>query len=84
MIQLLAMLLCFIITNQVIQMMLHKKEAVWEYFIVVVTAFLTFAAWGVVLAWDFGKGVYRDWETDRKSTRLNSSHEFVSRMPSSA
>ena len=30
------------------------------------------------------KGWYRDWETDRKSTRLNSSHEFVSRMPSSA
>ena len=29
-------------------------------------------------------GSYRDWETDRKSTRLNSSHEFVSRMPSSA
>ena len=27
---------------------------------------------------------YRDWETDRKSTRLNSSHEFVYRMPSSA
>ena len=27
---------------------------------------------------------YRDWETDRKSTHLNSSHEFVSRMPSSA
>ena len=25
-----------------------------------------------------------DFETDRKSTRLNSSHEFVSRMPSSA
>ena len=24
------------------------------------------------------------WYTDRKSTRLNSSHEFVSRMPSSA
>ena len=23
-------------------------------------------------------------QTDRKSTRLNSSHEFVSRMPSSA
>ena len=30
------------------------------------------------------KNEYRDWETDRKSTRLNSSHEFVSRMPSSA
>ena len=24
------------------------------------------------------------WTVDRKSTRLNSSHEFVSRMPSSA
>ena len=31
-----------------------------------------------------GLHTYRDWETDRKSTRLNSSHEFVSRMPSSA
>ena len=30
------------------------------------------------------KGEYRDWETDRKSTRLNSSHEIPSRMPSSA
>ena len=28
--------------------------------------------------------VYRDWETDRKSTRLNSSHSRASRMPSSA
>ena len=35
-----------------------------------------------------GQGVdnrqYRDWETDRKSTRLNSSHSAKSRMPSSA
>ena len=31
-----------------------------------------------------GIGVYRDWETDRKSTRLNSSHSGESRMPSSA
>ena len=30
------------------------------------------------------KGQYRDWETDRKSTRLNSSHITRSRMPSSA
>ena len=30
------------------------------------------------------KGKYRDWETDRKSTRLNSSHITRSRMPSSA
>ena len=29
-------------------------------------------------------GAYRDWETDRKSTRLNSSHSGESRMPSSA
>ena len=27
---------------------------------------------------------YRDWETDRKSTRLNSSNSAKSRMPSSA
>ena len=27
---------------------------------------------------------YRDWETDRKSTRLNSSHRSLARMPSSA
>ena len=31
--------------------------------------------------WTYG---YRDWETDRKSTRLNSSHSAKSRMPSSA
>ena len=30
------------------------------------------------------KSKYRDWETDRKSTRLNSSHSGESRMPSSA
>ena len=31
-----------------------------------------------------GETDYRDWETDRKSTRLNSSHRSLSRMPSSA
>ena len=31
-----------------------------------------------------GTSGYRDWETDRKSTRLNSSHSAKSRMPSSA
>ena len=30
------------------------------------------------------RAAYRDWETDRKSTRLNSSHSRASRMPSSA
>ena len=33
---------------------------------------------------DAAKHTYRDWETDRKSTRLNSSHRSLSRMPSSA
>ena len=33
---------------------------------------------------DYEKAWYRDWETDRKSTRLNSSHITRSRMPSSA
>ena len=42
----------------------------------------TSAVIGAVLAYIFG--VYRDWETDRKSTRLNSSHRSLSRMPSSA
>ena len=39
-----------------------------------------------VLFWDIpiALGEYRDWETDRKSTRLNSSHSGESRMPSSA
>ena len=33
---------------------------------------------------DTDRPTYRDWETDRKSTRLNSSHSAKSRMPSSA
>ena len=35
-------------------------------------------------AMGYDKKAYRDWETDRKSTRLNSSHSAKSRMPSSA
>ena len=38
--------------------------------------------WAQWLAMDMDD--YRDWETDRKSTRLNSSHSAKSRMPSSA
>ena len=30
------------------------------------------------------KGDYAKWDLDRKSTRLNSSHTDISRMPSSA
>ena len=40
--------------------------------------------WFDMIAAGIKKGEYRDWETDRKSTRLNSSHEIPSRMPSSA
>ena len=41
---------------------------------------------GLLVCWFAGLLVaaYRDWETDRKSTRLNSSHITRSRMPSSA
>ena len=37
-----------------------------------------------VMTAQIAKTRYRDWETDRKSTRLNSSHRSLSRMPSSA
>ena len=37
-----------------------------------------------VLSPNYTTDPYRDWETDRKSTRLNSSHLKLSRMPSSA
>ena len=37
--------------------------------------------WDLIIAFP---PCYRDWETDRKSTRLNSSHRSLSRMPSSA
>ena len=39
---------------------------------------------GIVTGYDDKGNGYRDWETDRKSTRLNSSHLKLSRMPSSA
>ena len=38
----------------------------------------------LLLGKTLGANRYRDWETDRKSTRLNSSHSRASRMPSSA
>ena len=42
------------------------------------------AAAGIISEAPTQYGLYRDWETDRKSTRLNSSHSAKSRMPSSA
>ena len=69
---------------------------IWRIFVGVVGGLITIV--GTVFLFAPGPGLlvllaglgilaslsYRDWETDRKSTRLNSSHEFVSRMPSSA
>ena len=40
--------------------------------------------YGLAITQDVSGAAYRDWETDRKSTRLNSSHSGESRMPSSA
>ena len=42
--------------------------------------------WGALVGEVFADlmPTYRDWETDRKSTRLNSSHLKLPRMPSSA
>ena len=40
--------------------------------------------YGIVSGETIIGSAYRDWETDRKSTRLNSSHRSLSRMPSSA
>ena len=42
------------------------------------------AKWDKGMVPEFQRASYRDWETDRKSTRLNSSHITRSRMPSSA
>ena len=47
-----------------------------------VTAVCAFLGLGMIIV--ALMGFYRDWETDRKSTRLNSSHSAKSRMPSSA
>ena len=52
------------------------------YRLIPLTVFLAIGTW-----YQKGKYLntqYRDWETDRKSTRLNSSHSAKSRMPSSA
>ena len=49
------------------------------------TASIKNTAAGMLLAKGATAGFsYRDWETDRKSTRMNSSHRSLSRMTSSA
>src|ERR1044071_8674260 len=41
-------------------------------------------AGSLTLSWAFQTGINTQIKADRKSTRLNSSHEWISRMPSSA
>ena len=59
-----------------------------EHIIAVVPEYCDGPGWSNRVLWEHivtGKrGNYRDWETDRKSTRLNSGHSAKSRMPSSA
>ena len=45
---------------------------------------IDYKEWDTIAYKDPRTARYRDWETDRKSTRLNSSHSAKSRMPSSA
>ena len=40
--------------------------------------------WSILPGWEHGEFAQEKLETDRKSTRLNSSHTDISRMPSSA
>ena len=61
------------------------KFGKWIRLLTVVLAFFQVGLYAkYALQLNVGSMEYRDWETDRKSTRLNSSHEIPSRMPSSA
>ena len=71
------------------------KFVMWDRFVQHAKDGITFYGWidredsykdFLVLQYNAGEWwrIYRDWETDRKSTRLNSSHSAKSRMPSSA
>ena len=69
-----------VITSKGISLSLFKNFMISVF---VIAAVLLFVA-ASLTPWIVGAGLYRDWETDRKSTRLNSSHSAKSRMPSSA
>ena len=59
-----------------------RQRQDWETRMLMESKTLT-PVWFLTLTWN-QEYSYRDWETDRKSTRLNSSHITRSRMPSSA
>ena len=63
---------------QLIDMRYEKKSTI-------ITSNINLSDWGKIFSDSLiASAIYRDWETDRKSTRLNSSHSAKSRMPSSA
>ena len=62
-----------------------ESEKGFEYIKPILKPMLDFEAYfAKIFETDKDVNEYRDWETDRKSTRLNSSHRSLSRMPSSA
>ena len=70
-----------------------KRMAIWHYMHVMGVRLTDIAkqsnrshatVWSWIKKFNDNLPIYRDWETDRKSTRLNSSHSAKSRMPSSA
>ena len=69
---------------------MHRhSEAAWERTVKVQDVILRAVArritwWQAAEILGISDRSMRRWKGDRKSTRLNSSHEFVSRMPSSA
>ena len=65
--------ICFLETMKTLTLFFLTPYELSEEYIYLISSLLNFAG-----------GCYRDWETDRKSTRLNSSHSAKSRMPSSA
>ena len=59
----------------------NREEAAYKLLEILPIDSMRLEEWTVIAC---SYGGYRDWETDRKSTRLNSSHRSLSRMPSSA
>ena len=73
-----------IVNTAIPAMAAHLQEDPLNMHSVVVAYVLAVAACIPLSGWLADRFGYRDWETDRKSTRLNSSHLKLSRMPSSA
>ena len=69
------------------KLMNGTSSRLYQIYRIVIFSFFLNVVCTMVLIWKLlivSPMSYRDWETDRKSTRLNSSHSAKSRMPSSA